>query len=66
MNKKERALFKKLRSIKNDEMFVKAIMMFALNADCVSELIEAIDAGELQEEQDFYQLLQLVFEENAE
>ena len=43
----ERALFERLRKIKNEELFVKAIMLFAWNADCFQELIDAIDAKEL-------------------
>ena len=55
----------RLRKIKDDESFVKAIMLFAWNADCFQELTDAIDAEELQEEQDFYQLIQLVYEEDC-
>ena len=64
MNEIQRKLFERLRKIKNDETFVKAIMLFAMNAECEKELIDEIDKGNLTEENDFYQLLQLIFEEN--
>ena len=39
--------------------------LFKKVAECERALIEAIDARELAEEQDFYQLMQIVFEENC-
>ena len=62
----QRTLYKKLREIVKDDNLLMAIMVFAMNSETERGFIEAIDAGELTGDEDFYHLFLLIAEDNLE
>lgn len=64
--KEQRTLYKKLREIIQDDALLRGVMAFAMNLEAEQILIEAIEKGDLTEEEDFYSLLELAFEDSQQ
>ena len=60
----QRELYQRLNGIIKDTAFLRAVMVFAISLKSERVLIDAIDEGALTNEQDFYDLIELSFQDS--
>lgn len=65
-SKEQIELYRRLKKIIDDDVFFMAVMAFAMNLECEQTLIDAIDNKDLEDEKDFYDLINLAFEESED